>query len=100
MYVKKSKHGIRIFHSTSDEPMHDGYLKTDDDIRRVLILQKLSHFYQDVIKIDVDVLSGSSVKNYHSQNPEAGLEKLIKCLKTNTVKKEAKSVLKKLKIKL
>ena len=97
LYVKKSKHGIRIFHSVSDEPIHVGYLKNDDQIRKVLIEQELSKFYKEVVKLDVDVLNGLTYRNKSSM---AGLEKVIRCYRDGTMKKEAKSVLKKLKIKI
>lgn len=101
LYIKKNKKGIKIFHSVSDEPIHNGYLKTDDEIRKILIENARFDFFEKVVKIDTDLLSGYTINDVRQNSSNEGLQKVIDYLHVEgKLESEAIKILKRLKIKI
>lgn len=98
LYIKKSVKGTRIFHSVTDKPIHSGWLKTDQAIKKVLIKVQLVNFFKEVIAIDTDGIAGYQVNGKIARQSNKGLEKVLTLLKDNTLDKEASKILKSLKI--
>lgn len=100
MYFKRSKRGIRIFDSCSNEPIHNGFLKGEKQVKRILIKMKLEQFFKDVVEIEAAYLDGYTVNGsvLRLENSGYGMEEVVEHMKNGTVKKEAKKIMKKLRV--
>lgn len=100
MYIKKSNKGYKIFHAASDEMIHDKILKTEDDVKRVLINTVLRKTFQEIVKIDKDFLNGYYVNGKPVRSRDiTAMEFIITSLRDNNgtaIEKEAVSILKRL----
>ena len=81
LQITHTKKGYRIKDSTSDQYIHDKKYLNENEVKVVLIKRRLINFFEEVIKIDLDFLSGYTVNGKFHKHPRevSGLQFILNC---------------------
>lgn len=108
LQITHNKKGYRIKDSVSDMFIHEKKYLNENEVKVVLIERKLISFFEEVIKIDLDFLSGYNVNGkFHKQPREiTGLQFILDCFDNGKgpwheqIEAKAQEILSKLDVKI